>query len=1058
MDQTLHLTHSASSPAFLSLGHQLSSPCGRFDSTRLPPSVFASTSRPPSQLLTEKPVDRPEKIRRILESDQRTDYEGQLLYEHIKTFPFFETLNEQKTNNHFEKNAFIYLCKKAKFEKHPFKKVLFQESNPSNGKMYLVYSGEVSIMSKKQASFYNIIDIKPQGSNSKEELDNNQDAREPLVSKHDIQATKPEILVTTFKDPNDLQDTRFSGLEPPSRQRRSKIGFLPTINKDSPVKIIMNEKEALKTGTDLFRRERRSIMLNRLSISPSPQLSVTPVQDEAKYSTKNSNRRTTLQLMGKRGTKLIHASQILQQPIQEEQLESTRSKTNTTLKHKFKAITRMTLSSIRMDRLNNSNLKSSASQSLDGSIIIEEAPEPPDFETYLADYGILVNKVEKGGSFGERAFFESQVRLETAIANTDCEFLVMNKRDFLYISQNYDSKRKHMIQFMIDFIPDVENIAAYDFLENLLNTLREKTYDRGSYVIQEGDTGDDFYVLCEGSCEIIKNIKVYDTVNPKDKSNTFKKMLRVGGTQNHQLPVCTIQKGVFIGEEILIKPKNTYDFSVKVTSAYAKAFAISKIDFIEKFPFTTNGEVHQIYNSKVTKYATLIKDLLAKRHPDMMLLQNTHTEKDLEQFLNHEQLLVSPKPKKGLQEVYLNTDYSSKSPGNNYECSPMKRQNTFLYKKAEESIASQSVELKKSATIAESLDITKIRRNINAFMRNPGSPHRTTQLISPSNTGLKVPILNVKEELRPSPSLALDISPINYKRAQDKRGYAISGQQSSIIKPISNDTETPQDKSRLLDLRTLTDSKLDLDTAEMGPLVASGEFGHHFNINKRSTYELDARDSLLLKQIPEEDSSTCKYEQSIRYNLTNSNFKRKESSLSPSSKQIDRVATLVKKAKSKASRKMIVGGQSLTCKASRRLQELDGASVWTEICSKSIVSPNQILDDSIVSKRNQITDRNSLITKGSNSKLKQRSDKNAIVIQEFGQITKEAAETKNSFEISKECLTSQDFYSVINEKPKGFKDRTRSQTHESILKMKHKTLLQIKRKAVRNSTRITENS
>ena len=842
MDQISHLSHTASSPALLGIG--------RFDSNKPPSSALANASYRSTQ--PEKNVDQPEKIRRILESDQRTDYQGQLLYEHIKSFPFFETLNERKTNNYFEKNAFIYLCKKARFEKHSSKEILFKEDDLSNGKMYLVYSGEVSIMSKKQANFYNTADIKRQDLSSKEDLGDNQGTGESLVSKSNTQIIKPEAVITVFKDSDDPQDIKLQGIGTPSKQRTSKIGCLPIINKDNAVKVVANEKETVKIGTDLFRGSRRTIISNRLTISPSPQLSATHGQDEIKHSVRNSSRSSNLQLI-RRDNKAFQTSQPFQQPAQEDQLESMSPKTNGALKHKFKAVTRLTLCSIRMNRKNTDNLSGGVSQSPDRSVIIEEAPDHPDFETFLADYGTLVSKVEKGGSFGEKAFFGGQFRSETVITNTDCEFLVINKRDFLYITQNYDSKRKHMMQFMLDFIPDIENISAYELLENLLSTLKEKTYERGSYIIQEGDVGDDLHVLSDGTCEIIKNIRVDDAVNPKEKSNKFKKMLRVGTMQNYQLPVCTIKKGVFVGEETLYNTKNTYDFSVKVTSAYAKVFAISKTDFIEKFPSTTNSEVHQIYNSKVTKYATLIQDLLAMRHPDMKLLHNTYNQKDLEQFLNHEQLLIGPKPKNGL---HLETDHSNKSPTSTHDSSPttIKRQATFLHRKHEESIASQSLELQRNRAMAEPWDIEKVRRNINPFMR------KSTQMLSPPNSGLKIPILNVREELgqnRLSP-LASDISPINYKRTQDKRGYTILSQQSPIIKPSNSDIETPQDRNRLVELGNFTDSKLDTGATDLNSPITPGELGAHSKLMRRLTQELDARDNFVLEQINEEGSSTCK--------------------------------------------------------------------------------------------------------------------------------------------------------------------------------------------------------
>ena len=197
------------------------------------------------------------------------------------------------------------------------------------------------------------------------------------------------------------------------------------------------------------------------------------------------------------------------------------------------------------------------------------------------------------------------------------------------------------------------------------------------------------------------------------------------------------------------------------------------------------------------------------------------------------------------------------------------------------------------------------------------------------------------------------------------------------------------------------------------------------------------------------------HKQSSRYDFINVDFKNRQSSLSPNSKQTDRISTIVKKAKSRH-RKIAIGEQILAYKASRKLPELDCPSAWTD---KSIVSPSQEFEDSTGSKINRKADRNSLITtKRLDLKLKRRGDNNSVHVQDFEQTAKESVATKNSIENSNEYLTSPGFYSMIHEKPKGFKDKDRPQNHELMLKMKHKALLQIKRKAIRNSIQLTENS
>jgi hypothetical protein len=90
-----------------------------------------------------------EKLNKILKSRNRTDYEAKVLYEYIQDFLFFQTFNERNKDSHFETGAFINLCKKMKYEKHPAGSAIFQEGDKSDNKMYIVYSGEICIVIKK---------------------------------------------------------------------------------------------------------------------------------------------------------------------------------------------------------------------------------------------------------------------------------------------------------------------------------------------------------------------------------------------------------------------------------------------------------------------------------------------------------------------------------------------------------------------------------------------------------------------------------------------------------------------------------------------------------------------------------------------------------------------------------------------------------------------------------------------------------------------------------------------------------------------------------------------
>jgi CRP-like cAMP-binding protein len=57
-----------------------------------------------------------------------------------------------------EQEALIYLCKNFKYEKFEAGKVIFEEGDLSNGKIYIILTGEVLIV-KKTVDYYTLKNI-----------------------------------------------------------------------------------------------------------------------------------------------------------------------------------------------------------------------------------------------------------------------------------------------------------------------------------------------------------------------------------------------------------------------------------------------------------------------------------------------------------------------------------------------------------------------------------------------------------------------------------------------------------------------------------------------------------------------------------------------------------------------------------------------------------------------------------------------------------------------------------------------------------------------------------
>ena len=91
--------------------------------------------------------DPNEVIRNILNTDQRTDKDVWMLYEAFKDSKFFR----QYINNTDERerlNALLYLCKRLKYETWGAQTLIIKQGEYSNGKVYIVLSGELTVLIK----------------------------------------------------------------------------------------------------------------------------------------------------------------------------------------------------------------------------------------------------------------------------------------------------------------------------------------------------------------------------------------------------------------------------------------------------------------------------------------------------------------------------------------------------------------------------------------------------------------------------------------------------------------------------------------------------------------------------------------------------------------------------------------------------------------------------------------------------------------------------------------------------------------------------------------------
>lgn len=117
-----------------------------------------------------------------------------------------------------------------------------------------------------------------------------------------------------------------------------------------------------------------------------------------------------------------------------------------------------------------------------------------------------VMEYEAGGCFGELALIYNTARAASVIAQTECKLWALDLRTFRYIlATTSSSKMVHRCEFLkkCPFLDPLSN----EQISKLAGALDICSFEDGAYIIRQGDTGDCFYIIEDGSvkCTQVKS-------------------------------------------------------------------------------------------------------------------------------------------------------------------------------------------------------------------------------------------------------------------------------------------------------------------------------------------------------------------------------------------------------------------------------------------------------------------------------------------------------------------------------------------------------------------------
>ena len=131
----------------------------------------------------------------------------------------------------------------------------------------------------------------------------------------------------------------------------------------------------------------------------------------------------------------------------------------------------------------------------------------------------FIKSYEQGDSFGELALLYNAPRAATVKCKKDSLLWVLDRETFNYIVKDASSKKRDRYEQFLKSVDILSELDSYEVMQ-IADALKTCHFDKGGIVMKEGEYGDVFYIIEEGSASAYKKV---EAGKPAEKVKDYKK-------------------------------------------------------------------------------------------------------------------------------------------------------------------------------------------------------------------------------------------------------------------------------------------------------------------------------------------------------------------------------------------------------------------------------------------------------------------------------------------------------------------------------------------------------